>query len=107
MANFKVGDRVRIVAVDSDKYPASAAFLGVEGTIKADGTHPIFRWEVHLDKPVCGPSGRPEHRGGLNSCHLAPLTDPKAEQFVGGLKRLAREPQPVTSVHSHEEGVSK
>ena len=92
MANFKVGQRVRIIKSVGGRHD------GVEATIltplrmersRACGFHAAHR--IAIDgvgsfNPVTGlPWGEPPE-------WLAPLTDPKADAFIESLKKLAREP---------------
>ena len=86
--NFKVGDRVRIVIAD----PRAVGY-DINGT------------ETVITGPQTGSSFGPYYRtaftdasgriGVLESC-LSPLTDPHAEQFMERLKKLGKEPVPLT-----------
>lgn len=99
MSNFTAGQRVRILGNTlSQRAPARR---DQEGTILAVHVKPPSRsgfgpgdradvpwYEVEIDgHPWC--DGR-----GWKVCEiwLRPLTDPKADAFVEGIKKLAREP---------------
>lgn len=89
MANFKVGQRVRVVKTHMHSIPW---LIGKEGTIlRATTEHGGWgpaEWAVRVD-------GTPWDYMLFLSCHLAPLTDPKADEFIEKLKKLGNEPQPV------------
>lgn len=87
MANFRVGQRVRVVAHQplglGDSY-----HVGKEGFVDSvDPAAKEYSVAVLLDG---------QHAPLWFRCsELRPLTDPKAEAFVERLKKLAREPAPV------------
>lgn len=101
MANFKVGQRVRVIEPRSIHY-------GKEGSVMGFSTGPFFS-NINGGAFMHGPFYRVRidgygelTRNGRRLCFpphsLAPLTDPKADAFIESLKKLAREPQPVAPV---------
>lgn len=97
MATFKVGDRVRVAWLHQHSRP-SRVRLGMTGTIVATdgGLMPSgwrAEWRVVLDQIKSDFSF--DGAFFFQSAHLAPLTDPKADAFIEGLKKLACEPQPA------------
>jgi len=82
MAIFKVGDKARIV----NAYPAHAKWNGAEVTIIGlPGCDPDWPGQYQIDGPMV--------RGPWNHWfagpeQLAPLTDPKADEFIENIKRL-------------------
>jgi hypothetical protein len=88
MAQFHVGQRVRVVAVEPDCGPLSRKALGECGRISGIGATSAslesMDYSVSLDKLGDGYC--------FNSCHLTPLTDPGADAFLARIKRIAREP---------------
>jgi hypothetical protein len=88
MATFKVGDRVRVVAVDGTATDALIVPIGAEGVVMDAGGD--WCWQYGVELPGHMPS-----RGGLwgfNAEHLAPLTDRGADAFMERLRNLGREP---------------
>lgn len=90
MAKFYVGQRVRVVRCES--HPQIA---GCEATIVRRGDCSPLHWALD----VAG-IGRYGPSITFGRCHLsaydhelAPLTDPKADEFVERIKKIAREPQ--------------
>ena len=90
MANFKVGDRVRVVG----QFPGTKPrLIGLEGVIVNHDPNDILdrHWDVRL--PVSEKVGTlPPDVWCFASHHLAPLTDPSADRFIESIKRLGREP---------------
>lgn len=80
MANFRVGQRVKVVALDESPSPADLAALGKEGVIAALG--PVFTGlfarhtrEYHVLIPG-------EGNFGFDAWHLAPLTPPASDAWA-------------------------
>lgn len=90
MAKFKVGQRVRVVDVLSNWPEDHARLVGREGVIVRVGVD--WEWIVHLPGvPHIRRRGGPRLESenyGFDSGHLAPLEDPKVEQFIESIKRL-------------------
>ncbi len=96
MATFKVGQRVRII--QSSKHPDN---VGREGVITHDlwmdphCSHSYARGRLVYNVALDGHPHAVHGTWGALPEQLAPLTDPKADEFIEGLKKLAREPQPA------------
>ena len=88
MATFKVGQRVRIVAQSPN---STGSYVGEEGTIVGayDGQRD---WIVEFGKWMHEPTDIAETQGVFFNFELAPLTDPKADEFIARLKKLGSEP---------------
>lgn len=88
MATFKVGQRVKRVAVIVE-----LAHLGATGTVvDDDGSEFVgVQWDHLKPHPDYG------HAGGGGWCRhtLAPLTDPAADAFVSRIKNLKPYEEPV------------
>lgn len=86
---MKIGDRVRFVRGAA---PAWEPLIGREGRIVGLGNNPgyviDFRWDCHVN------FGEPDSGVNCLFAELEPITDPKAEQFIERIKKLAREPAP-------------
>lgn len=97
MATLKVGMRVRIVGVDRHDSNAVRT-LGHTGTITHAFRHG-YQWAVEVDDvPAPG-----EYAFWAYHTHqLAPLTDPRAEEFIAKLKKLGNEPVPLTPKQMEE-----
>lgn len=88
MATFKVGQRVRIVALHPYTGPRAVA-VGMTGTVIAHNPdYPvaggwITEWAVDVDEVS-------SQMGGFHfrACDLAPLTDPKADAFLESIRKL-------------------
>jgi len=90
MAQFRVGQRVKVVYVTQTM--ATCAFLvGKVGTV-ATGDLLGFEYVVKVDGHT---SNFRDGNCRFYTADLAPLTDPKAEEFIEGLRKLAREPVSV------------
>lgn len=90
MAQFRIGQRVKVIAASPSQY---AHMNGLEGVICA----PLFGgWEYGVDfgRLVMG-AWAPAQVFGFDGNELAPLTDPSAERFLESLKKLGREPMPT------------
>ena len=91
MANFKVGQRVRVIAVHQDVVKREDHLIGREGCITAYCPDYVrhgrwLPWEVRLDGGLlCG----------FAAHHLAPLTDPKADEFIERIKNLKPYEEPL------------
>ena len=90
MATFKIGQRVRIVAAPDMYYKEvvgdEVVILGLPGGVLD------FPNNYEISRP---PSLRANAVGLAylaSPHHLAPLTDPKADEFIARLERLGREP---------------
>lgn len=100
MADFRVGQRVRILGnVRSKRTPAKH---DQEGTILAVNVKPPSRSSFGPGDTIAAPwyeveiDGHPWGDGrGWKVCEvwLRPLTDPKADEFIERIKKLAREPR--------------
>lgn len=93
MAAFKVGQRVRFVKTDN---PALADLVGREATIVSIPAWSSGDCSITID----GALGR-TYGGFLPSfatlfTHIAPLTDPKADEFIERIKKLGNEPMPLS-----------
>lgn len=77
MAHFRVGQRVRVIAFYSP-FP-SQEIIGEEGTILffQESCYPV---EVQLDEGTRGP---------FMECELAPLSDPRAHEFIADMERFS------------------
>ena len=88
MATFKVGQRVRLISQDPSSIARWGNYIGQEAIVVAT-SHPHFSWALGIqflsEQQLWAAMPR----------HLAPLTDPKADEFIEGLKKLAREPAPL------------
>lgn len=84
MATFKIGQRVRIIRAANHPQLTGAETRITSGLFRHFG-----RWgyRTELTDSIGAPGVREEH--------LAPLTDPKADEFIERMKKLAREPAPV------------
>lgn len=92
MATFKVGQRVRVVAPISDVCGAEGVIVRAWPTPAAgryDDRRAGASWNVHIHGNPCG-------QLRFFDDELAPLTDPKADQFIESLKKLANEPLVLT-----------
>lgn len=88
MAQFKVGQRVRVIG-----YVERPHVLGCEGVIVRRAVLFERNWIVHLPGVAhIGPASiEPEHYS-IRPEHLAPLTDPHAEQFLEWVRMLDKAP---------------
>ncbi len=94
MAQFKVGDRVRIVAIDPRAEPDVLALLGQETVIVGAGEH--YEWRIGPQRPHC-----PAMLLGFyefDSIHLAPLTPPAADTWAADKVKQVTKPQHVEPV---------
>lgn len=97
--NFKVGQRVRVIA-HAGFTPLDSIVIGKEGVIAAiEGRF----YRVHV------PDAIPTYRWGFLASELAPLTDPGADAFMERIKKLKpyEEPVRVTPRERMAEGVKK
>lgn len=78
MATFKVGDKARIVNVEGTCH---AYLLGLVVRIRA---LPMYGTAYEIDPP---PGERPSFWYS-EPCYLAPLTDPKADEFIESIRKL-------------------
>ena len=96
MANFKVGQRVKIIGHVLE--PGNADFRGREGEVTGFETTNCRGLTVAVSG-LC-----PSFSLMFAPAELAPLTDPGAEKFIASLDKLIREPQPQirreTALHS-------
>jgi hypothetical protein len=87
MATFKAGQRVRVVAIHIPGIDAHLVrpAVGMVGTV-------MSIWERRVNVLVTLDSGPLNAEGKpiwfFASSELAPLTDPKADEFIEGLKKL-------------------
>ena len=89
---FHVGMRVRVVgslqgAEDSHEVP-----IGAEGVIVSNGRGGCWHWIVDLHVHEHSPGSLPSTHWGFYEEHLAPLTDPKAEQFLQSIRDIVADP---------------
>jgi hypothetical protein len=96
MATFKVGQRVRILR---GTYPGKEAAIWK--------MEPIYAWGPSVSYNLPGEIGHfldvdgvgRHHRDGspiaLTASGIAPLTDPKADEFIESLEKLGREPNVI------------
>jgi hypothetical protein len=105
MANFKIGQRVRCVAESlRDAVPNAVrpAPIGTEGVVISplilDWRDGVWVYVVRFDGVDSGYRERAEWTGayGCEPYEIAPLTDPGADAFIERIKKLAREPAPLT-----------
>lgn len=88
MANFKVGDRARIIDAPDMK---KKHWIGCEVTIlRLPGWSDYKPGSYEISRPA---TEMGEWRAyGAPAHHLAPLTDPGVDAFMERIKRLGREP---------------
>jgi hypothetical protein len=91
MATFKVGQRVRVIGSEF-VWQAGHRAIGHEGVITSDvNDHwdPAYAWAVNV--PTCPvPVGSlPPTLFYFRDQDIAPLTDPRAEEFIGDMNRFA------------------
>lgn len=88
MATFKVGQKVKVIAQVPASIECYGSRIGQEAVVEAL-THQTYGGALTIAFLSDGAkwAAIPEH--------LAPLTDPKADEFIEGLKKLAREPAPI------------
>lgn len=93
MAKFKVGDKARIIdAPDMKKkhwIGCEVTILQLPGWLAGDPDH------YQISRPTTEMEDWPAYSAPAR--HLAPLTDPKADEFIARLEKLGHEPviQPV------------
>ena len=97
MANYKPGQRVRIVQAlppVTSVYigPHAPETVGHEGTLieRYQGPGP-WHWNMHVD-------GFGWRVLSVQECEIAPLTDPKADEFIERIKNLKPLDEPVHHV---------
>jgi hypothetical protein len=97
MATFKVGQRVKVVSVEGAITQADLEALGKEGVIVALGPVRCGGILSSIDREynvrLEGVSVTPNY--GFDACHLAPLTDPKADAFIERIKNLKPYEEPT------------
>ena len=104
MAQFKVGDRVRIVAISRSATPEFRAIIGREGTIvgRYDGGKKFHPWIVRYDGPDSGIANEFGcNQAAFRSRDLAPLTPPAEDAWASEQVRKVTKPQHVEPV-AHE-----
>jgi len=84
MSTFHIGQRVRIKQ-NTHADPRCRQYLGVETRI-----HGKYAWDGYWELAIVDEYGRVCAADDA----LEPLTDPKADEFIEGLKKLGREPAP-------------
>jgi hypothetical protein len=92
MAAFKVGDRVRIIANESGDHRGDMV-IGCEGVITRPAAWVKWSlvWLVRVPG-VCVGEHDPEcdrDEWGCFESELAPLTDPRAQEFIEDMERFA------------------
>jgi hypothetical protein len=88
MANFKAGDRVRVVAVDAH---ALSYAIGCEGVVIGPDLTGVYQYDVELGCEGFNP-------WGFNDRHLAPLTPPAEDAWAADAVRKVTKPQHVEPV---------
>lgn len=88
MAQFRIGQKVKVIAAEGI---FAAEYIGQEAVIVDRDVTTTFPWVVILSRAVGGTTEAIFH-----DRHLAPLTDPKAEEFLARLKKLGTEPVVLT-----------
>lgn len=88
MANFKVGQRVKIVPYPNP-WHMHVPLFGVETTIIGHARD--YEWVLDIPCPWA-----PGQNVEANSCVLAPLTDPGEEQWAADAVRKVTKPDPVS-----------
>jgi hypothetical protein len=85
MANFKVGDRVRKVQIYGAGFEPIP--IGATGTIAGVQTVSLWEYEVRYDGfgEVCV----------ADAFMIAPLTDPRAQEFIEDMERFSRVTKPT------------
>lgn len=94
--NFKIGQRVRFVGGPTKagrRFYDEAKAVGLEGVITRAGN--IFDWVVRYDSLYYPGGTLLPNEGFADSCQLAPLTDPKADEFMERIKNLKPYEEPV------------
>lgn len=101
MATFKIQQRVRLVShvCNDGCWSKDAPPIGAEGCIVRVG-HVLnsyrFEWVVDFPLHPTNPAGHDEALRPseylMDSSMLAPLTDPKADEFIERIKKLKPEP---------------
>jgi hypothetical protein len=93
MATFKVGQRVRVARAPDYAKPENLHRVGMEGRIIAI---PSDNWRLECDVLLDGERDQAHPTGAFAAMFwwLEPM-DPKADAFIEGLKKLAREPAPL------------
>lgn len=92
MATFKVGDRARLVNVRNAPNPDFRPCEGDEVTILGlPGAEDLFPDSYTFTRPKHHPVANAPYYSARRH-YLAPLTDPKADEFIARLEKLGREP---------------
>lgn len=89
MAAFKVGQHAKLIS-SAPVFPANRG-----RPVRVIGINTLPGWEYEVESMdgadlEVARVGRCM-RGGADADYLIPLTDPKADEFIEGLKKLARE----------------
>lgn len=91
MATFRVGQRVRLVNVRYARNPDFHPCEGDEVTILGlPGVVPDYPESYAITRPEHHP--RTKDTYSAPPYRLAPLTDPRADEFIERIKKLGREP---------------
>lgn len=92
MATFKVGDRVRVIALRPVTFRTRVR-VGMQGRIVQAG--PVETWGGHMAEWAVDLDDVWQELFGLDSWELAPLTDPKADEFIERIKKLKPYDEPT------------
>ena len=81
MATFKVGQRVKVIAISPGDWGTKCR-VGDEGIVVAP------RYPMKFGHEWCVYIERLQHEYEFYSYELAPLTDPKADEFIERIKKM-------------------
>lgn len=110
MATYKVGQRVKFVAGLKPEHQGPGYEVAHDGLIGDVGTvYDVASSRLPPDAAcaVLFDGSRSKHLSGafaVRAYQIVPLTDPKADEFIERIKKIAREPAPVpVKTERHEE----
>lgn len=96
MANFKVGQRVRIAWVGKTAMLSAPSVIGREGTIVAiPSEHPGADCDVEIDGAPAVMFGYADRPWAAVFKQLTPLSDPGAAAFIERIKSMKPYEEPV------------
>jgi hypothetical protein len=94
MAQFKVGQRVKKVAHATEG--SNVVHIGAVGTIVHTPCANGMQWAIRYDDyTAVSAFGEPAGIAGAESKWLAPLTDPRASEFIEDMERFSRVTKPT------------